>query len=244
MVQFRVFRFDPEKDQKPYFDAYEIATEHGMTVLDGLISIFETRDPSLAYRASCCTALCGSCTMHINGRYRLACQTQIEDVAKNATVVVEPLRHLSVLRDLVVDMAPFFDQWQKAGPFVPKIPTPTHEHLQSPEQREKLNTLVDCIVCGACYAACPSARENPEYLGPHAMMRALRFIEDSRDVAAVERLSLVASDNGAFRCHTVFNCQTVCPKDLDPSSAITRIKKLAIKSTGAVLIDAKRDRGS
>ncbi len=237
MVQFRVFRFDPEKDQKPYFDAYEIVTERGMTVLDGLINIFDTQDPSLAYRASCCTALCGSCTMHINGRFRLACQTQIEDVANNAEVVVEPLLHLPVLRDLVVDMSPFFEQWQKAGPFEPRNSTPKNERLQSPEQREKLNSLVDCIVCGACYAACPSARENPEYLGPHAMMRALRFIEDSRDGATVERLTRVASDNGAFRCHTVFNCQTVCPKDLDPSGAITRIKRLAIKSTVAILFD-------
>lgn len=230
MIRFRILRFDPKRDKKPRFDNFEIATQRGMTVLDGLIYILEELDHSLAYRSSCCTALCGSCAMHINGRYRLACQTQIEDVAKNGEVGIEPLRHMPVIRDLVVDMSEFFEKWLSVGPFAPKNPTPKRERLQTPEQRQRLDRLVDCIVCGACFASCPSARHAPDYYGPHAMLRALRFIEDSRDDAKEERLSAVASDIGVFRCHSVFNCQTVCPKDLDPSEAITRIKQSAIKS--------------
>ena len=237
MTRFRIFRFDPEMDSAPRFDTYEVPTQHGMTVLDCLMYILDDLDPSLAYRSSCCTALCGSCAMHINGRYRLACQTQVADVAKNADVVVEPLRHLPVLRDLVVDMTAFFEQWRAVGPFVAKTPVPAREHLQSPEQRKRLDRLVDCITCGACFAACPTVRLNPAYLGPHALLRALRFIEDSRDGAKEERLSLVASETGAFRCHSVFNCQTVCPKGLDPADAITRIKQHAVKGKFRSLLD-------
>ena len=230
MIRFRVFRYDPAITQPPRFDAYELEWSRGMTVLDGLRHIFDELDPSLAYRASCCTALCGSCAMHINGQYRLACQTQVEDVVKHAEVTIRPLGHLPVLRDLVVDMTPLFDQWCTVGFFAAKSPMPEREYLQTPEQRQKLNDLVDCIVCGACYAACPSALRNPAYLGPHAIMRALRFVEDSRDGAKAERLSLAASETGAFRCHSAFNCQVVCPKNLDPSDAITRIRQRVIKS--------------
>ena len=230
MTTFRVFRFDPEADKEPRFDAFDVPAEKGMTVLEGLIHILEEKDPSLAYRSSCRAAVCGSCAMHISGRYRLACQTQIADVANNGEVVIRPLGHLPVLRDLVVDMGRFFESWRRVRPhLVAEEPAPARERRQSPEERKRLNTLVDCIMCGACFAACPSARDDPAYLGPHAMLRALRFIEDSRDIATAERLAMVASEYGAFRCHTVFNCQTVCPKKLDPSAAIARIKRHAVR---------------
>ncbi len=229
MTKFHIFRFDPKADAAPRFQDYEVPEEKGMTVLEGLIHILEELDPSLAYRSSCRAAICGSCAMHISGRYRLACQTQIADVARQDRVVIQPLSHLPVLRDLVVDMGRFFENWRRIRPhLVGKGPAPQRERLQTPEERARLDSLVDCIMCGACYGACPSARDNAAYLGPHAMLKALRFIEDSRDGAGEERLSGAASDDGVFRCHSVFNCQTVCPKELDPSAAIARIKRRAI----------------
>ncbi|MBM3356418.1 MAG: succinate dehydrogenase iron-sulfur subunit [Betaproteobacteria bacterium] len=229
MIRFRVFRFDPACDKAPRFDTFEVPAEKGMPVLDGLAYIFENVDHSLAYRSSCRTALCGSCAMHINGRYRLACQTQIADVVRHGLVEVRPLAHLPVLRDLVVDMTGFMDQWRRIQPYLISTRPPSGgENPQTPEQRQLLDGLIDCILCGACYAACPTARDNPKYLGPHALMRALRFIDDSRDEATEERLAQVASEQGVFRCHTVFNCQTVCPKDLDPAGAIVRIKRHAV----------------
>ena len=233
MTKFRVSRFDPETDDKPRFQDYEVPEAKGMTVLDGLIHILEELDPSLAYRSSCRAAICGSCAMHISGRYRLACQTQIGDVARRDRVVIRPLSHLPVLRDLVVDMGRFFENWRRIRPhLVAKEPAGERERLQTPEERARLDSLVDCIMCGACYGACPSARDNAAYLGPHAMLKALRFIEDSRDGAGEERLSLAASDDGVFRCHSVFNCQTVCPKELDPSAAIARIRRRALGNRG------------
>lgn len=231
VTRFHIFRFDPEADAAPRFQDYEVPEEKGMTVLEGLIHILEELDPSLAYRSSCRAAICGSCAMHISGRYRLACQTQIGDVARQDRVVIRPLSHLPVLRDLVVDMGRFFENWRRIRPhLVGKGPAPERERLQTPEERARLDSLVDCIMCGACYGACPSARDNAAYLGPHAMLKALRFIEDSRDGTSEERLSLAASDDGAFRCHSVFNCQTVCPKELDPSAAIARIKRRSLGS--------------
>ena len=231
MTKFHIFRFDPKADAAPRFQDYEVPEEKGMTVLEGLIHILEELDPSLAYRSSCRAAICGSCAMHISGRYRLACQTQIADVARQDRVVIRPLSHLPVLRDLVVDMGRFFENWRRIRPhLVGKGPAPERERLQTPEERGRLDSLVDCIMCGACYGACPSARDNAAYLGPHAMLKALRFIEDSRDGAGEERLSLAASDDGVFRCHSVFNCQTVCPKELDPSAAIARIRRRSLGS--------------
>ena len=230
MATFRIHRYDPDAPEPSRVDSFEVPTERGMPVLKGLIYIFDNIDHSLAYRASCGAALCGSCGMHINGRYRLACQTLIDDVARGGVVEIRPLSHLPVLRDLVVGMSGFMEQWRSVRPYlICEHALPEREHLQSPAERQRLDGLVDCIMCGACYAACPSARENKAYLGPHAMLKALRFIEDSRDDRGEERLAQVASDDGAFRCHTVFNCQTVCPKDLDPAGAIVRIRQLAVR---------------
>ena len=231
MVTFRIHRYDPQRPKPSLVDTFEVPTERGMPVLKGLIYIFENLDHSLAYRASCGAALCGSCGMHINGRHRLACQTLIDDIAPNGVVEIRPLSHLRVIRDLVVDLTRFMEQWRRVRPYlISRGSAPAREHLQTPAQRDKLEGLVDCIMCGACYSACPSARESDRYLGPHAMLRALRFIEDSRDDAAAERLAQVASEEGVYRCHTVFNCQTACPKDLDPAGAIVRIRRLAIST--------------
>lgn len=222
MVEFRVFRFEPD-DGEPRFDRFQVPVEKGMTVLEGLYYILENLDSSLAFRSSCRSAVCGSCAMHINGCYRLACRTQI--AALEPPVVIRPLAHLPVLKDLVVDMEPFFAHYEVIKPYlVPKEPPPEQEYLQSQKERKRLDGLVDCILCGACYGACPLGLSDPHYLGPHAFLQALRFLEDSRDGAKEERLALIGTEDGAFRCHTVFSCQRVCPKDLDPSGAIARLK--------------------
>lgn len=226
-VRFRVFRFDALEGGAPRFAEYVVPAERGMTVLDGLYHILERHDPSLAFRSACRAAVCGSCAMHINGQYRLACRTQIASLGD--TVTLRPLAHLPVLKDLVVDQEPFFAHYKAIRPYlIPKDPPPEKEYLQTEAERKRLDGVVDCLLCGACYGSCPVALSDPNYLGPHALLKALRFVADSRDGATRERLAFVASDEGIFRCHTIFNCQLVCPKDLDPTGAIARLKRAAI----------------
>jgi succinate dehydrogenase / fumarate reductase iron-sulfur subunit len=222
-VKFRVFRYDPDNGKGAFFQEYQVPNEKGMTVLEGIFWIMENLDPTLAFRCACRAAICGSDAMHINGKYRLACQTQIDRLG--GTVTIRPLSHLPVQKDLVVDMQPFFDNYKSIKPYlIPGDAPPEKEFLQSPRERARLDHHIDCILCGACYGSCPVAYGDPDYLGPHALLKALRFIDDSRDGAGHERLAMVASEFGVFRCHTIFNCKEVCPKDLNPTGAITRLK--------------------
>ena len=234
MAKFRVLRFDPDKDEVPYFQDFNLPDIKGMTVLEGLYYILENLDPTLAFRSSCRAAVCGSCAMHINGEYRLACETQIDDFRPHE-IVLRPLAHMTMVRDLVVDMKPFYENYELIKPYlIPKEAPGEKEYIQSVEDRKKILVLTDCILCGACYGSCPVAATDSRYLCPAALLKALRFVEDSRDGATAERLAYVATDTGVFRCHTIFNCQQVCPKDLDPTGAIAKLKKKSIwyKLTG------------
>jgi succinate dehydrogenase / fumarate reductase iron-sulfur subunit len=227
MVEFRVFRYDPDKDGEPKFQSYKFEEPEGMTVLEGLFHILENMDNSLAFRCSCREAVCGSCAMHINGKYRLACKTQIGPLGN--VITVRPLAHLPVIKDLVVDMTAFWENFKKIQPYlIPKEPPPEKEYYQSVEDRQKIDDQLDCILCGACYGSCPVASQDDKYLGPHALLKVLRFVNDSRDGAAKDRVMFVASDYGVFRCHTIFNCREVCPKELDPTKAIAKLKMKAI----------------
>jgi succinate dehydrogenase / fumarate reductase iron-sulfur subunit len=227
MPTFRVFRFNPDDGHDAYFREYPIPDLKGMTVLEGLYYILENLDSSLAFRSSCRQGVCGSCAMHINGQYRLACETQVAQMS--STITVRPLSHMKIIRDLVVDMTPFFQQYELIKPYLIPAETPgDREFLQSPKQRALINHHVDCILCAACYGSCPVVATDPKYIGPHALLKALRFVADSRDSATSERLAFLASDFGVFRCHTIFNCQQVCPKDLDPTGAIGRLKMKAL----------------
>ncbi len=227
MAIFKVFRFDPAKDKTYRFQTYNVPVEKEMTVLEGLYYILENLDGSLAFRSSCRAGVCGSCAMHINGEYRLACNNQVSTLGK--TIVIRPLAHLPILKDLVVDMTTFFKQYEAIKPYLMNGQyVPEKEFIQSPKERKKLDHLIDCILCGACYGSCPVAASSPEYLGPHALMKAARFINDSRDTDSQERLRLVAHDTGLWRCHTIFNCQQACPKDLDPAGAIAQLKMKSI----------------
>jgi succinate dehydrogenase / fumarate reductase iron-sulfur subunit len=223
MATFKIFRYDPDGVRGPYFQSYEIKTNKGMTVLEGIFWVMENLDATLAFRCSCRAAICGSDAMHINGKYRLACQTQIEKL--KPPIVVRPLAHLPVQKDLIVDMQPFFENYKSIKPYLlQREEPPEKEYLQSPDQRRKLDHHIDCILCGACYGSCPVAYGDPKYLGPHALLKVLRFVDDSRDGARKERLAMVASEFGVFRCHTIFNCKEVCPKELNPTGAISRLK--------------------
>jgi succinate dehydrogenase / fumarate reductase iron-sulfur subunit len=228
-VTFKVFRFNPEKDKKPYYKKYKFELIPGMTVLDGLYHILRKIDGSIAFRSSCREGVCGSCAMHISGKYRLACETQIANLG--GTVTVSPIAHMPIIKDLVVDMTGFWNKYKKIKPYLmPGEPNPvTKERIQTEDNRKKVDVLIDCILCGSCTSSCSVSATNEDYLGPAALMKANRFIQDSRDNANEERLRLVATENGAFRCHTIFSCQYVCPKDLNPQASIAEIQELARK---------------
>lgn len=233
MPTFKVFRFNPEKDGAPYFQEYKLPDVKAMTVLEALYYILENLDPTLAFRSSCRMGVCGSCAMHINGTYGLACETQVATLG--STVTIRPLSHMRVIRDMVVDLEPFFAQYEAIKPYlVPKEVLGPREFAQSPRERAKIDHHVDCILCASCYGSCPVVATDEKYLGPHALLKALRFVDDSRDGETYERLAFVANDSGIFRCHTIFNCQQVCPKDLDPTGAIGKLKMRALwaKLTG------------
>ncbi|MCX7945334.1 MAG: succinate dehydrogenase/fumarate reductase iron-sulfur subunit [Deltaproteobacteria bacterium] len=227
-VIFEVFRFIPEENKSPYFERFEVPYTKGMTVLQGLLYIQSKLDGSLGCRFACRAGICGSCAMHINGVYRLACETQISLLGE--IVRVRPLGHLPIIKDLVVDMTEFWNKYKQIKPYlIHSSSLPEREFLQSVDDREKLTKIVDCILCGACYAACPVVGTHKDYIGPHAFTKANRFIRDSRDNGTLERLRIVGGEDGIFRCHTVFSCQEVCPKDIDPSGSISELKMLTTR---------------
>ena len=224
-VQFRIRRYDPERDREPYWQTYEVEVEPTDRVVDGLNYIKWYQDGTLAFRRSCVHGICGSDAMVINGRNRLACKVLIKDVG--TTIRVEPLRSLPVIKDLVVDMEPFFAKYRMIRPYlINHEPEPEQERLQSPAERERFDDTTKCILCAACTTACPSFWSNPDFLGPAAIVQAHRFIFDSRDQGAMERLRVLGSKQGVWRCRTVFNCVEACPREIDVTRAIEEVKRL------------------
>jgi succinate dehydrogenase / fumarate reductase, iron-sulfur subunit len=224
-ICFKVFRFDPNRDRKPYFQKFQVPfVRKDLTVLEGLFYIQEKLDNSLAFRSSCRSAVCGSCAMHINGRYRLACNTLVSSLKGNK-VTIRPLGHLDIIKDIFVDLEPFWKKYEIIKPYLISKTTPSdHERLQTHSERTKLDGLIDCILCGCCYSSCMVTLTNEEYLGPAALLWANRFFVDSRDDAKEERLGIVNVENGVWRCHTMFNCHQSCPKSLNPASCISNLK--------------------
>ncbi|MFA4986019.1 MAG: succinate dehydrogenase iron-sulfur subunit [Candidatus Brocadiia bacterium] len=225
---FRIQRFDPEVDKAPRFQEYKLQCEKGTTVLTALYMLLDRQDGSLAFRSSCRAGICGSCAMHINGKYRLACETQV--FALSQPITIQPLSNLPVIKDLIVDMSSFWKKYKYVQPYLqPGVPAPEKELPQTNDQRERLGNTIDCILCGACSASCPMSFTDTKYLGPAALLKAWRFVADSRDDSVETRLSLVDGLDGVWRCHTAFNCQTACPKDLDPTSGIAFLKREIMK---------------
>ncbi len=228
-VTFTIFRYDPEKDKKPYYKDYQVEIRRpGMMVLDGLNQIRWEQDGTLAFRRSCREGVCGSDGLNINGVNMLSCITHIEDL--EPPIVIQPLPSLPVIKDLIVDFTDFFKKYYIVKPYlITRTPPPTdRERLQSPEDRKKLDGLYECILCACCSTSCPSFWADPEYLGPAALLKAWRFIADSRDEGADERLEIVNDRHGVWRCHTILNCIEACPKQLNPTQAIAELKKTII----------------
>ena len=229
--EFRVYRYDPVEGGNPRVDTYTVdLTSCGPMVLDALIKIKDEVDPTLTFRRSCREGVCGSCAMNIAGRNTLACTKAIADVS--GPVAVYPLPHLPVVKDLVPDLTLFYAQYASIGPYLQtKTPPPDTEWKQSPEDRLKLDGLYECILCACCSTSCPSYWWNSErsYLGPAALMQAYRWLADSRDDMTGERLDNLEDPFRLYRCHTIMNCASACPKGLNPAKAIGEIKQMLVK---------------
>jgi len=230
-VQFKIYRYDPDRDAKPYMQ--DISVEIEVTdrkLLDAMVRL-KVKDDSLSFRRSCREGVCGSDAMNINGKNGLACLTDMNSFPAGKPIVLRPLPGLPVIRDLVVDMTQFFKQYHSIKPYlVNNDPLPERERLQSPADREELNGLYECILCACCTTACPSFWWNPDkFVGPAGLLAAYRFIADTRDQATAERLDNLEDPYRLFRCHSIMNCVDVCPKNLNPTKAIGKIKEMMLQ---------------
>lgn len=224
-VTLKVFRYNPEQDKKPHYETYQLEAEPTDRVLDLLEYVKGYFDGTLSFRRSCAHGVCGSDAMRINGRNRLACKVLVKDLGTDK-ITVEPLLGLRVIKDLFVDMEPFFEHYKSVMPFlVNNDPPPKKERLQSIEERERFDDTTKCILCAACTTSCPSFWANDKYVGPAAMVTAHRFIFDSRDQAGAERLKILNDQFGVYRCHTIFNCTDACPREIQVTKAIGELKR-------------------
>ena len=230
IVKFEIYRYDPDKDERPYMQKLEVELQPtDKMLLDALVRIKNDVDDSLALRRSCREGVCGSDAMNINGKNGLACTTNLRELKE--PIVLRPLPGLPVIRDLIVDMTHFFNQYHSIRPYlINDTPPPEKERLQSPEAREELDGLYECILCACCSTSCPSFWWNPDkFVGPAGLLQAYRFIADSRDEATGERLDNLEDPFKLYRCHTIMNCAQVCPKGLNPAKAIAEIKKAMVE---------------
>jgi succinate dehydrogenase / fumarate reductase, iron-sulfur subunit len=232
-VEFQVYRYDPEVDAKPRMQNYYLdIPEHSSMMVLGAIEKLKEQDPSISVRRSCAEGVCGSDGMNINGKNRLACITPV--VSLKSPVVLRPLPGLPVIRDLVVDMNQFYKNYERVKPYLQpgNDPVPARERLQSPEDRAKLDGLYECILCACCTTSCPSFWWNPEkFVGPAGLLQAYRFVIDSRDQATEERLHELEDPYSLFRCRGIMNCVDVCPKGLNPTKAIGKLRSMMLKKS-------------
>ena len=231
MLQVSVYRFNPETDEAPQMQEYQVETGgKDLMVLDVLEMIKAEHDASVTYRRSCREGVCGSDGLNINGKNGLGCITPLSDAVKNNKLVIRPLPGLPVVRDLVVDMSLFYAQYEKIEPYLQNnTPAPAIERLQTPEDRAKLDGLYECILCACCSTSCPSFWWNPDrFVGPAGLLQAYRFLADSRDQATDERLAKLDDPFSVFRCHGIQNCVNVCPKGLNPTRAIGHIRTMLL----------------
>ena len=223
-VKLHIRRYNPERDTRPHLETYAVEAEPAEQVLDLLARVKAYHDGSLAYRRSCGHGVCGSDAMRINGVNRLACKVLVRDVGDDVTV--EPLLGLRVLKDLIVDLEPFFAHYRSVLPYlVNDEPVEHGERRQSPAERERFDDSTKCILCAACTTSCPTFWGNGQYVGPAAIVQAHRFIFDSRDRAAADRLRILNEQMGVWSCRTAFNCTNACPRDIQVTRAIGEVKK-------------------
>ena len=230
---FTIFRFDPAVDKQARYQEYAIDVEPTDKILDCLNKIRFEQDPTLVYRASCSHGICGSDAMVINGHIGLACQKLVRDYKTANNFVIEPLPLFNVIKDLIVDLNPFFEKHRFVRPYlINDDPVPKTERIQSTGEQKTIEPALRCILCASCTSSCPISRANPNYLGPAALLRAFRYICDSRDTAKGSRLAQVNSDDGAWGCKTMWWCTDVCPKGIPVTKCIGQIKR-AIKQKEA-----------
>ena len=231
-MQVSVYRYNPESDDKPHMQDMSVDLPEGkdLMVLD-VLALLKEQDPSLSYRRSCREGVCGSDGINMNGKNGLACITPVSEAARGGELRLRPLPGLPVIRDLVVDMAQFYRQYEKIKPYlINDSPPPAQERLQTPEQRAQLDGLYECILCACCTTSCPSFWWNPDkFVGPAGLLQAYRFLADSRDTATGERLADLKDRFSVFRCRGIMNCVDACPKELNPTRAIGKIRTMMLR---------------
>jgi len=222
-VNLRIFRYNPETDKRHHYENYTVEAELTDQVLDLLNKVKWDQDGTLAYRRSCAHGVCGSDAIRINGVNRLACKVLVRDVGTK--ILVEPILGMPVIKDLIVDMEQFFEHYRSVMPyFINDEPPPVQERLQSQEQRTRFDDTTKCILCAACTTSCPSFWASGEYVGPAAIVQAHRFIFDSRDQGAEQRLQVLNDRMGIWRCHDIFNCTDACPREIEVTKALGEVK--------------------
>ncbi|MDC2964232.1 succinate dehydrogenase iron-sulfur subunit [Gammaproteobacteria bacterium] len=231
-MEISVYRYNPDTDNAPYMQDFDLDIPGGrdLMVLD-VLELLKEKDPSVTYRRSCREGVCGSDGVNMNGKNGLACITPLSEVVRGEKLTIKPLPGLPVIRDLIVDMEQFYSNYEKVNPYlINDEEPPEKERLQSPEDREKLDGLYECILCACCSTSCPSFWWNPDkFIGPSGLLQAYRFIADSRDTATEDRLSDLEDPFSVFRCKGIMNCVSVCPKGLNPTRAIGHIRNLLLK---------------
>lgn len=227
---FKIFRYDSREPEKaPYFETYNVRVVPGLTVLMVLLRIRDEIDGSLAFRSSCRSAVCGSCAMVINGKVDLACRTQVGKF-EDRLIILEPLPNMEIIKDLVVDMTPFWRMYEKVRPYLIRMsPSPEKEFLISEEERRRMDQYVNCILCACCYSSCPVVSRDKEFMGPHAFAKLERFFQDSRDERSKDELLEFDDAKGLWGCDTVLKCIEACPKDVRPTDSIVSLRKRLLK---------------
>ena len=222
---FKIFRFDPDVDSAPRYDTFVKNYPRGRTVLEALLTIHETEDDSIAVRYSCRSAVCGSCGMLVNGAPVLACRTQLTSLIGDQ-ILIEPLPNMEIIKDIVVDMKPFWEAYRRVEPWLhTNGDTPEKERLQSHDAVACLDPYINCILCACCYGSCPVVRFDEKYLGPAAIAKLFRFMQDSRDQRGSRFLEKVNNPQGLWACHTIFRCVDACPKDIRPTDTIEALRR-------------------
>jgi succinate dehydrogenase / fumarate reductase iron-sulfur subunit len=228
LVKLKVFRFDPQRDKEPYYQIFEVEADPMDRILDCLNRIRWEQDPTLSFRMSCGHGVCGSDGMRINGISALACQKLVKDFKEDEEILIEPLQVFKVVKDLIVDLDLFFEKYTSIKPYlVTQNAPPDQERIQPPEDHKKFEDAIRCILCGCCTSACPvnQNKETESYVGPAALVRAFRYLFDSRDEASEERIALLDNKDGAWGCQTKWKCTEVCPKKIPVTKQIGQIKK-------------------
>ena len=231
MLKVSVYRYNPEVDAAPYMQDFEVDLKGKDVMVLDVLGMLKEQDESITYRRSCREGVCGSDGMNMGGKNGLACITTVSSASRGNKLVIRPLPGLPVVRDLIVDMSQFYAQYEKVTPFLQNnTPAPAIERLQTPEDREKLDGLYECILCACCSTSCPSFWWNPDkFIGPAGLLQAYRFLADSRDTATEERLAQLDDPFSVFRCHGIQNCVNVCPKGLNPTRAIGHIRTMLLQ---------------